>query len=99
MHRRTFLAAAFVPFAAGIVAAQESQARRQLGRMRGELGDPLEEIISQMASTGITPRRRQRGDYRIFTYPFGDESQLIFTFEPREDGRRGLVLYSIDLKE
>ena len=97
MDRRTFVAA--LPALAAVpLAAAQSQARRQLSRMRGDLGDPLESIIGQMASTGITPRRTRRGKYRIFTYPFGDRSQLIFWFEPAGE-QQGLVLYMIDVEE
>ena len=97
MQRRTFVAALPALVAAPLAAAQ-SQASRQLSRMKGDLGDPMEAILAQMPD-GMQPRRERRGEQRIFTYTFSDRSQLIFSFVPREGGGRGLVLYFIDVKD
>ena len=97
MQRRTFVAALTALVVAPLAAAQ-SQARRQLSRMSGDLGDSMESILSQMPD-GMQPRRERRGEQRIFTYTFTDRSQLIFTFVPREGGGQGLVLYSIGVEE
>ena len=75
----------------------ESQARAYLSRIRGDIGSPMEEILSQMPDN-IIPQRRRSGDQRIFTYTFGDESRMILSFVPRDAGT-GLVLYFVDVRD
>ena len=77
--------------------AGQSQARAYLSRIRGDIGSPMESILSQMPDD-IIPSRRQSGEQRIFTYEFDDGSQMILTFRPREAGR-GLILYTVDVRD
>ena len=73
------------------------RARDVLSRIRGDLGSPMEDILSQMPD-GMIPERRQSGENRMFTYTFGDGSRMILTFRPRETGW-GLVLYTVQVED
>ena len=73
-------------------------ARDWAARVQGGLDSPMQDIQYQLAESGVSPSLSRQGDYRIFTYRFGDGSELEFTAVPA-GGQRGLVLYYVDIRD
>ena len=72
-------------------------ARPYLSRIQGDLGTPMESILSQMPD-GMIPTRDRRGEDRVFTYTFGDGSEMILVFRP-SGNQTGLELYMVDVRD
>ncbi len=77
--------------------AIQSQAREYLSGVSGDLGAPMEEILTQMPDN-IQPRRSRSGEDRIFIWTFPDRSEIELVFRPRGGGT-GLVLYLVDVRD
>ena len=88
---------AIASFAATPSSAVQSQAREYLSGVSGDLGAPMEEILTQMPDN-IQPRRSRSGEDRIFIWTFPDRSEIELVFRPR-GGRTGLVLYLVDVRD
>ena len=72
-------------------------ARPYLSRIRGGIGSPLVDVLSQMPDD-MTPSIDLRGEDRIFTYTFGDGSEMILVFR-RSGEQDGLELYMVDVRD
>ena len=80
------------------VPSSPSLARQWAGLTQGSLGDPMDSLLDQMSATGISPALSTQGELRVFTYAFDDSSSLIFAARAL-GGRRGLVLYYVDIQD
>ena len=47
---------------------------------------------------GMVPTRDRHGEDRVFSYTFGDGSQMILAFRPRGD-QSGLELSMVDVRD
>ena len=72
-------------------------ARPYLSRIRGGIGSPLVDVLSQMPDD-MTPSIDLRGEDRVFTYTFGDGSEMILVFRP-SGNQTGLELYMVDVRD
>ena len=81
----------------GVSPVSAQSARAYLSRIRGGIGSPLVDVLSQMPDD-MTPDIDLRGEDRVFTYTFGDGSEMILVFRP-SGNQTGLELYMVDVRD